>query len=86
MLGIGEFFKKIRNAQTREILIRSDIQKAIHGATGVDIPIESILIKIREISLKGISSDIKSVIYIKKTTLLKQINLIPGLERIIDIN
>lgn len=74
MFNIGQFFKKIQNRHTQELFIRSVIQESISQSAGVKIPLEDITLSSGVITLKNISSGLKSVIFIKKQKILDSIN------------
>ena len=73
MLGISEFFKKIQSSYTKEIFIRNAIREVILQKTGVDVPIGSVSFKSNAVILNNVSQSLKSVIFIKKQAILKEI-------------
>jgi hypothetical protein len=73
MKKISEFFAKIQNKQAQKIVIYSIAKEAILNITKIDIPISSIGFSGRVLTLKGIDQAAKSVIFIKKAAILKEI-------------
>ncbi len=73
MFGIGEFFKKIQGTFAKEVLLRDAIRQAVLHQTGGDVPIHSISFKSDAIILSNVSQSLKSVVYIKKRSILKEI-------------
>ena len=73
MIGISEFFKKIQGSFAKEIIARTIIKEAIRKYVGADIPIEMISIKGSSIILGGVNQSVKSAIYIKKQSILKDV-------------
>lgn len=85
MIGISEFFKRIKGAHMREILVRTAIKDSLKKTTGLDIELESIAFSWDSLVLKGLSSGARSVIFIKKTAVLEDINRSQTLKKISDI-
>ena len=85
MIGIGDFFKRIKGLHAREVLVRTIIQDAIKKHTGVDIPLDSISFSAGSIVLKSASNSLRSAIFIKKTAILADVNAGQDLKKIVDI-
>jgi hypothetical protein len=85
MYGIHEFFKKIQNSFSKEILVRQAIGQAIKKHIGEDVPVENISIKNGVVQLKNVSQSAKSSIFIKKQAILREIATIQSLKAINDI-
>ena len=85
MLSIGKFFERIQNVRTKELFIRSVIRDAIKKHVSVEIPVESIALKSSDITLKNINSSLRSAIFIKKQTLIAEINAAQAIRSFTDI-
>ncbi len=85
MFGIGDFFKRIQNSYGKEIFIRSAVQNAIKKYTGSEVPIKDMTFKGEVVTLSNISQSLRSVLYIKKQNILKEINSVQGARVISDI-
>lgn len=85
MIGIGQFFHRIQNTFTKEVLVRKLIVGSVKENTNVDIPIESIVLKNGVVFLKNISNTAKSVVYIKKSKIIQQVNDQQQVRLILDI-
>lgn len=85
MLGIGEFFKKIQRVRTREVLIRTTIQEAIKKHTGIEVPLDSMSFSGDTVVLKFANNSFKSVLFIKKTAIVEEINRSQSLKKVTDI-
>ena len=83
MFGIGKFFERIQNSYTKEIFVRSTIIDALKKIVNIDVSIKDISIKGDTLSISGISQSARSVIYIKKESIMKEIN---GIQKIKQIN
>ncbi len=75
MFGISEFFKRVQNSFTKEVLSRTAIKEAIKKVTGIDIAIEDINQKDGIVMLKKLDSAARSVIFIKKNRILEEIRI-----------
>ena len=73
MLGLSGFFKNIQNAFTKEVVLRTAIQKTIKNQVGLEIPLENIVCKNGIVSLKNVNSSALSAIFIKKEKIIKEI-------------
>jgi hypothetical protein len=73
MIGLGEFFKKVQNSFSKELLLRATIKNVISKYTGIDLKIEDISYKAGLITLKNISQAARSVVFIKKRVILEEI-------------
>jgi hypothetical protein len=85
MLSISEFFKRFGGIQAREIAFRTAVQVAIKESVNIEIPIENISFKSGSVALKNISSSAKSVIFIKKATILERANSLQSTYTVTDI-
>jgi hypothetical protein len=74
MFNIAGFFKRIQNTHTKELFIRSIIGAAIKKYTSNEVPIESITFNSSTVILKNVSQSLKSAIFVKKQSILKEIN------------
>ena len=85
MIGISELFKRIKGLHAREVLVRAAIQEAIKKHTGADISLDSISFASDAVVLKNVSSALKSAIFIKRSSILNEINSAQTLRKITDI-
>ncbi|MDE1946637.1 MAG: hypothetical protein KGJ90_06340 [Patescibacteria group bacterium] len=85
MLNIKEFFGKFQNAQAKEVVFRSAVQRAIGDIVGFGVKIESISVRGGIISIKDISQAARSAIFIKKQPIVFLINKTQQLYKIRDI-
>ena len=85
MFNISGFFKRIQNAHTKELFIRTVIRDSIKKSTTIEIPLESISFNASTAILKGISQSLRSVIFIKKRVILADINANQTIRAISDI-
>jgi len=74
MFNIRDFLKKASGRQTKELFFRQTVQEVIKANLGVELPIEAISLRSSTIYLKNISQAARSVIFIKKTQILDQLN------------
>lgn len=74
MQNISEFFSKILGKHAKEVHLRTVIQEILKKYIRTDLPLESIILSGGVLSLKGIDQTAKSVIFIKKATILKELN------------
>lgn len=73
MFGISGFFKNIKNAFTKEVVLRTDIRESIKRQTNIDVPIENITCKNGVVGIKGLNPSATSVIFIKKQKILEEL-------------
>jgi hypothetical protein len=85
MQNIREFFKKISNIHAQEIALRGRIQAVVKEKTSIEIPIEDIVIKSGMVTFKHISQAAKSVIFIHKQKIIKEINTLDAASTVRDI-
>jgi hypothetical protein len=85
MLSIGKFFERIQSARTKELYIRSVIQGAIKKNTAADIPLDAISFRSSTANLKNINQSLRSIIFIKKGQILRDINSEQNIRRVEDI-
>ena len=74
MKRISEFFERIRNIHAREALVRIAAQQALKTQLLIEVGLESISCKGDAIALKGIDQSARSALFIKKESILKEIN------------
>ncbi|MFA6432830.1 MAG: hypothetical protein WCV82_03410 [Candidatus Paceibacterota bacterium] len=74
MKSIAEFFSKIQSKQAQKILIYTIAKEAIFSISKIDIPIGSITFSGKNIILSGLDQTSKSVIFIKKTAIIGEMN------------
>jgi uncharacterized ubiquitin-like protein YukD len=86
MNNISGFFKKIGEAQAKEIALRASIQAAIKEFIDIDVPIHSITIKSRVATIKRVEHGARSNLYIYKQKIIERANAeIPTKDKIRDI-
>ncbi|MFA6295643.1 MAG: hypothetical protein WC666_04520 [Candidatus Paceibacterota bacterium] len=85
MIGLGEFFKKVQNSFLKEVSLRTAIRDIIKKYTEADVSIENISYKNNIIILKDVSQTVRSVIFIKKQAILKEISEKQDIYKITDI-
>ena len=73
MKKLCQFFDKFNSKAVLEIKKRELISKIIKEEINQDIPIENIQFGLRTIKIKG-NSNLKSLIFIKKTKILNEVN------------
>lgn len=72
--NISKFLERIKGSRSKGIIQVMVVHDSIMKIMGIDIPIEKIIIKSSVVTLKGTSQSTKSAIYIKKQSLLNEIN------------
>jgi hypothetical protein len=72
--SIGEFFARIRNKHLDEMRLRLTVQEIIEKHAKTKPSPDSISFSTRSVSVKGLSQAAKSVIFVKKTAILKELN------------
>jgi hypothetical protein len=85
MKRVSEFFGRIRNLQAREALVRLAVQQALKNRLTLEIPMGSISYKGATVILKGIDQAARSALFIKKASILKEINTSQSVRTIEDI-
>ena len=85
MLSIKEFFKKIQGTRAKEYFIRSVVVAAVKKYSSVDVPIEAVSFSSSDVVLKGINQTARSVIFTKRTEIIKEINTVQSDRIITDI-
>ena len=85
MIGISEFFRRIKSAHMREILVRTTIRDSLKKIAGVDVGLDSISFSSDSLVLKNVSSAARSAVFIKKTALIQDINRSQTFKKITDI-
>jgi len=85
MRGIGEFFKRIQNTRASGFFLQSAIVDIVKKITNISISPESIKISSSKVILNGISQAARSEIFIKRESILKEINNVAGKVKITEI-
>ncbi|MEK7641986.1 MAG: hypothetical protein AAB365_03280 [Patescibacteria group bacterium] len=85
MLKISEFFKRIQGKHSKELAVRSTVAEAIKKHARFDIPLEYIDFSSSTAILKGITAMQRSQIFIKKQTILSEINSQQSIRVVTDI-
>ncbi len=85
MIGIGEFFKKIRDVRAKEVMARSAVRDAIKKHTAAEVPVEHISFRAGAAILGGLSQAARSAIFVKKPAILEEIARLPGARAVTDI-
>ncbi len=85
MIGFGDFFKKINNSFSKEIILRTTIKGVIKKHTNIEIPIEDISVKSNIVSFKKISQAARASIFIKKGVIIDELIRVNNLTNITDI-
>ena len=85
MLSISQFFNRIRGRHATELFVRSAIQEAIRKHTSIPVPVEAISFASTSVVLKNINQTAKSVIFIKKVAIIREINTSQTVRTITDI-
>ena len=85
MRSIGEFFKKIQNARAGSFFIHTTIVEVVKRVAHIDIVPESVHIQSTKITLKGISQAARNEVFIKRKTLLEEINKTLGKTKVTEI-
>lgn len=74
MQNISEFFSRILGKHAKEVHLRTVVQEALKKYIKTDLPLESIVISGGILNLKNLDQTTKSVIFIKKAAILKDLN------------
>ena len=85
MIGINQFFNKIKNTHARELLIRNIVIDSLEKNTGIKLSVEAVSFKSNSVVLNNISQTAKSDIFIKKQKIIDYINKSQKLRVIKDI-
>ncbi len=85
MFSIADFFKRIQGVQAKEVFLRNAIKDSIKKHVGLEIPVEEIEVKSSTVNLKNVSSAARSAVFIKKGTILREINEIQQMRVITDV-
>ncbi len=85
MLKISEFFKKIQNRHTKELFVRSVVRDSLKKIVNVEVPVEAISFKSSIAVLKDVSQSARSQIFIKKQTIIQEINSLQSIRIVEDI-
>ncbi len=85
MFNIASFFQKIGGRRATEIFVRTAIQEAIRKHTSIPVPLEAISFASTNVVLKNINQTAKSVIFIKKIPIIREINTSQTVRTITDI-
>ncbi len=85
MFGIGEFFKRVQNIHTKELFARDAVRQSIKKHAGVDIDLECVSFKNKDIVIKGVPHAALSVLYIKKQAIIAEVNSLQDAHTVSDI-
>ena len=86
MFNINSFLDKFRANLAKDSFLLEMIQSTIKKTTHIEIPIKNIHIKSGRVSIIGVSSVVKSELFLKKTDIIQKINNQGGYRNIRDIN
>jgi len=85
MLSIGKFFERIQNVRMKGYILRKVVQESMKNHVGLEVPMEAISIHSSAVILKNVSQSLRSAIFIKKGSVLKEINEKQTVREITDI-
>ncbi len=74
MFNIGQILNKVRALRESDIGIRTAIKNAVAKYTEIDVPVEHVQIKSGKATIKNISQAARSVVFMKKETILRDIS------------
>lgn len=74
MFNIRQFLQRASNRQTKSHFLRLNVQDTIKKYLNLDIPLEDISTKGQKIIIKNLSQSARSSLYIKKSSILEDIN------------
>ena len=86
MKRISELLGRMIGIQARESLVLIAVQQALKSRLSLEVPLEAISCKGATVTLKGIDQSARSALFIKKETILKEINGLQSVRTIIDIH
>ena len=79
MNSIGSFFSRIQGVFAGKIVLYSSAQEIIKKVAGIEVPLEALSFSGKSLIIKGLDQAARSVIFIKKSAILKELNQkIPG--------
>ncbi len=73
MFNISKFFNRVNSSFGKEIVLRTAICSAIKKHTGIEVGMGDLTIKSGIVNVKGISQGARSVLFIKKQQILKEV-------------
>lgn len=85
MNNIAEFFRKITGRHAAEVMLRTTVQDAIKQHTSIPVPLEAISFRSTSVLLQNINQTAKSVIFIKKPQIVRDINRAQTVRIVTDI-
>jgi hypothetical protein len=85
MKRISELLGRIIGIQSSEALVLIAVQQALKKQFALEVPLGSISRKGSSITLKGIDQSARSALFIKKESVLKEINITQSVRIIRDI-
>jgi len=85
MFSIGQFFERIRSKYAQEIFIRTVIKESLKKIANIDVAVEDISLSGSSVSIKKLNQSARSVMYIKKQSMLEAINSAQSISNITDI-
>jgi hypothetical protein len=85
MFGIGHLFKKIQSSYAKELFLRMAVADSLRNLVGIEVGVENIKFKDSLVTLTNINQADRSTIYIKKEALLKEINKLQTVKKVLDI-
>ncbi len=85
MFNIGDFFKRVQNVRMKGVLVQNVVAEAVQKIVSYPMKPEDIIISSTVATLKGISSIVRSEVFIKKQLLLDEINSKQDIKKITDI-
>lgn len=85
MFNIDQLLQRFKSSRNDDIRVRSIVAKVLKEKVLLDIPLESVDIKPPRIFLKNIPQAARSEIYIKKESILAEINKVHSGRALTDI-
>jgi hypothetical protein len=85
MIGIADFFKKIKGSFAKEVFVRNAIKEAVKKYAGADVNIEDVSFQGSTAILKNINQSARSTVFIKKHSIIKEINSAQNVRIVSDI-
>ena len=85
MLGIGDFFKRIKSSVSKEVFVRNAIKEAVKKFAGVDIRLEDISFQGSTAILRNINQSARTTVFIKKHAIIREANATQNFRRVSDI-
>ena len=85
MRSIAEFFKRIQSARTQDLFVRTVIQEVLKRRLSIDVPASALSFSSSTLIVSGISHAARSELFIKKESVLRDINSGQDIRQISDI-